>query len=124
MGETPAKKNSKILTKSGKFIPGKVHSKWHTDALIQMNAQIHRMQPNMPNLIDEPIILRVDFYHGNLIRRDSDNQLSSILDLLQDSKVLADDKWEIVREIHVRNFYEKNEPRAIIEIEKCEKKGL
>ena len=116
MGETPSKKNSKIRTKSGYMIPSKAHQKWHSDALIQLNAQICRIEP-LPNLIDYPVIIYVDFYHGDYVRRDSDNQVSSLMDLLQDAKVLSDDNWQIVRQIHVRNFYEKREARCLIEIE-------
>lgn len=116
-GETPSKKNSKIRTRSGFMIPSKAHQKWHTDALLQLNAQLCRIDP-MPNLIDYPVTIHIDFYHGNYVRRDSDNQVSSIMDLLQDAKVLLDDNWQIVRQIHVRNFYEKNEARCLIEIER------
>lgn len=98
------------------MIPSKAHQKWHTDALLQLNAQLCRIDP-MPNLIDYPVSIHIDFYHGNYVRRDSDNQVSSIMDLLQDAKVLLDDNWQIVRQIHVRNFYEKNEARCLIEIE-------
>ena len=115
-GETPSKKNSKIRTKSGFMIPSKAHQKWHSDALLQLNAQLCRINP-MPNLIDYPVSISIDFYHGNYVRRDSDNQVSSIMDLLQDAKVLSDDNWQIVRQIHVRNFYEKNDARCLIEIE-------
>lgn len=115
-GETPSKKNSKIRTKSGYMIPSKAHQKWHTDALLQLNAQLCRFDP-MVSLIDYPVVIHIDFYHGNLVRRDSDNQVSSIMDLLQDAKVLSDDNWQIVRQIHVRNFYEKNDARCLIEIE-------
>jgi Holliday junction resolvase RusA-like endonuclease len=117
MGETPSKKNSKIRTKSGYMIPSKAHQKWHSDALIQLNAQICQLEP-MPNLIDYPVIIRIDFYHGDYVRRDSDNQVSSLMDLLQDAGVLSDDNWQIVRQIHVRNYYDKLEARCLIEIEK------
>ena len=115
LGETPSKKNSKIRTKSGYMIPSKAHQKWHDDVMVQLNAQIFRIQP-LPHLIDYPVCISIDFYHGNLVRRDSDNQVASIMDLLQDAGVLADDNWQIVRQIHVRNFYEKNDARCLIEI--------
>lgn len=116
-GETPSKKNSKIRTRSGFMIPSKAHQKWHTDALLQLNAQLCRIDP-MPNLIDYPVSIHIDFYHGNYMRRDSDNQVSSIMDLLQDAKVMSDDNWQIVRQIHVQNFYDKNMARCVIEIER------
>ena len=47
--------------------------------------------------IDYPVSITLTFYHGDQVRRDSDNQAASIMDLLQDAKVLADDRWQIVR---------------------------
>lgn len=115
-GETPSKKNSKILTRNRHIpIPNEAHKKWHTDAMIQLNAQLGRMNPK-PNLIETPISIKITFIHGDQRRRDSDNQVSSIMDLLQDAKILADDKWQIVREICINNLYEKNEAKCKIEI--------
>lgn len=116
-GETPSKKNvNKFNTKTKRVYKDEHFLKWHSDAMIQLNGQICRIEP-MPNLIDYPVIINIDFYHGDLARRDSDNQVSSIMDLLQDAKVLSDDNWQIVRQIHVRNYYEKNKARCLIEIE-------
>lgn len=116
-GETPSKKNSKIFTRAGKLIPSRRHLEWHTDAMLQMNAQLARMGKLRPTPIDTPVKVKCTFYHGDKVRRDSDNQTSSIMDLLQDAKVLQDDKWEIVREISILNYYEKKNSRVVIEIE-------
>ena len=114
IGETPSKKNSKIMTRTGKLIPSRTHEKWHSDALLQLTGQITRQALKKP--IEAPVSVDVAFYHGDLRRRDSDNQVSSLMDILQDSGVLSDDRWEIVRSIHVNNFYDKNNARCIIEI--------
>ena len=119
-GETPSKKNSKIRTRTGKMIPSKAHQKWHSDALLQLNAQICRMK-EMPNLIDSPVKVSIYFYHGDHRRRDSDNQASSLMDLLQDAKVLADDNWNIVRELHIRNYIALKDAHCEIEIEELSK---
>ena len=117
-GETPSKKNSKIWTKSKKLISSKAHQKWHSDALLQLNAQICRMGPDMPNMIDDPVAIKITFYHGDMIRRDSDNQTASIMDLLQDAKILEDDRWQIVRQLHIENEYDKGNARCVIELKK------
>lgn len=113
-GETPAKKNSKIWTKSGKLIPGKKYQEWHKEALKQVEDQKKYIQ-KLPG--DREVVIRLDFVHGDQRRRDSDNGTSSILDLLVDAGIIADDKWQIVRQLHVSNTYEKNDPMCIICIE-------
>ncbi len=123
LGETPGKKNSKIWTKSGKLIPSAKHQKWHTDAMLQITGQISRLPkdewpygPEHPDGIEDPVAITLTFYHGDQMRRDSDNQTSSIMDLLQDAKVLADDRWQIVRILNIYNHYDKGHARCLIEI--------
>ena len=118
--ETPGKKNSKIWTRSGKLIPSAKHQKWHTDALLQLNAQLCRMGEEAPNMIETPVSVTLTFYHGDQVRRDSDNQASSIMDLLQDAKVLADDRWQIVRILNIYNYFDKGHARCEIDIRPLE----
>ena len=123
LGETPGKKNSKIWTKSGKLIPSAKHQKWHTDAMLQITGQVSRLPkdewpygPEHPDGIEDPVAVTLTFYHGDQVRRDSDNQAASIMDLLQDAKVLADDRWQIVRILNIYNHYDKGHARCLIEI--------
>ena len=116
LGETPSKKNSKIWTRSGKLIPSRAHQVWHDDALIQLNAQLSTMGDERPQAIEEPVSVTLTFYHGDQIRRDSDNQAASIMDVLQDGKVLADDRWQIVRILNIYNHFDKGNARCLIEI--------
>ena len=115
LGETPGKKNSKIWTKSGKLIPSAKHQKWHQDAMLQLKRQFL----DLPCFdIDYPVAVTLTFYHGDQVRRDSDNQASSIMDLLQDAKILADDRWQIVRILNIYNHFDKGNARCLIEINK------
>ena len=123
IGETPGKKNSKIWTKSRKLIPSAKHQKWHTDAKLQITGQISRLPKDEwpygaghPDGIDYPVTVTLTFYHGDQVRRDSDNQAASIMDLLQDAKVLADDRWQIVRILNIYNHFDKGNARCVIEI--------
>ena len=118
LGETPSKKNSKIWTKSGKLIPSKAHQAWKNGALIQLNAQLSTMGAERPKAIEEPVSITLTFYHGDQVRRDSDNQAASIMDLLQDAEVLEDDRWQIVRILTIYNHFEKGNARCLIEINK------
>lgn len=107
-GETPSKKNSRINTRSGRSFPSKKYSGWHKTAKMQVLAQ------TVPEQFGFGLVLSIRFVHGDLRRRDSDNMVSSILDLLVDSNVLLDDNWQIVNRIEVDNSYEKGNPHCLI----------
>ena len=117
-GETPAKKNSRIInTKTAKCFPSKRFSEWHRSASNIVHYQILRQPPKEELPINQEVKISMTFVHGDLKRRDSDNGTSSILDLLTDCGVLADDNWKIVREVNVKNDYEKGRPCCKVEIE-------
>lgn len=111
-GETPAKKNSRINLRNGVSIPSKRYMEWHQKALSEIKNQITLDTP-----IDKPVLLHLEFIHGDLRRRDSDNGCSSICDLLVDAAILKDDNWQIVRDIAITNKYEKGNPRCNITIQ-------
>lgn len=111
-GETPAKKNSKVWNKKKNLIlPGKKYAMWHESALFQLGAFLRPQTP-----LVGPLLVEVAFIHGDRIRRDSDNGLSSVMDLLVDAKILSDDRWTVVQDINVRNDYIKGSPRCEITI--------
>lgn len=116
-GETPAKKNSRIInTKTGRSFPSKKYTEWHKSALVQL-MQFPR--PDKP--IDTPVRIVLKFTHGDLRRRDSDNGCSSIMDLLVDAGILADDNWNIVQDISISNKYEVRNPKCDILIHTLDK---
>ena len=43
-GETPAKKNSRIVLKGGRNIPSERYRKWHTAAMIEINSQLQLLK--------------------------------------------------------------------------------
>lgn len=118
--ETPSKKNSRIFLKNGRNIPSKRYQEWHSKARIEIIAQAMEqsetiikntkaIEPlNFAIPIDTEIEISMSFYHSDNRRRDSDNGASSVLDLLQDCGIIADDKWQIVRDLHIHNYYDKN----------------
>lgn len=113
-GETPSKKNSRINTKLGKSFPNQRFVKWHNIALSELQVLLFRKQ--IHTFEDKQVKLTATFYHGDYKKRDSDNQLSSILDLLVDSKILKDDCWRIIPEKHVYDKYDKHNARVEIEL--------
>lgn len=99
-GETPSKKNSRIGLRSGKNIPSERYQKWKKAKYIQLLHQGILCPP-----LDKPLTIEFFFHHSDNRTRDTDNQISSILDLLKDAKVIKDDNWQIVKRISAEALY-------------------
>ena len=117
-GETPSKKNSRINTRSGRSFPSKRYTEWHSNAILQIWQQQKEKEYSFNIEKNEKVKLIVTFYHGDYRRRDSDNQLSSILDMLVDVGILPDDSWLIVPHKEIIDEYEKDNPHCVIEFRK------
>lgn len=115
-GEVPSKKNSRINTRTGRSFPSKRYQEWHDVARLQILSQMRNQNVSSP--VNIPSKVSITFVHGDLVKRDSDNATSSVLDLLKDCKVIADDNWKIVRELHIRNGFVKGKSRCKVEIDK------
>lgn len=107
-GEVPSKKNSRINTRSGRSFPNRKYTQWHDTQLLLLDKT--------KKITDEQVEIQMDFTHGTLRRRDSDNAVSSVLDLLVDAGILPDDNWKVVKRLVINNFYKKNKPRCSIQI--------
>lgn len=116
-GETPSKKNSRINTRSGRSFPNRRYVKWHDNAINELRTAMNENKWK-PVFEGEKIELSLVFYHGDLRRRDSDNQLSSVLDTLIDARIIPDDNWQVVPRKIVLDEYEKGNPHCIVEIKK------
>lgn len=109
--ETPSKKNSRVVDRrTGRTFPNKRYTEWHKAARLYLSQQ--RAHP----LDGGPFALYLEFTHGDKIRRDSDNGVSSILDLLVDCGILPDDNWMVVSKIVTTNIYDKGKPGVEISI--------
>lgn len=109
--ETPSKKNSRVVDRrTGRTFPNKRYTEWHKAAALYVRQQ------HAHPLDEGPFALYLEFTHGDKIRRDSDNGVSSILDLLVDCGVLQDDNWQIVSKIVTTNLYDKGNPGVNISI--------
>lgn len=113
LGEVPAKKNSRVNTRSGRSFPSRRHALWHTQAALSARAQTVG-QPT----VEYPCEISLVFVHSDLRRRDSDNGVSSVFDLLVDCGILKDDSWQFVKGFTVFNQYQKGSPRCEIIIRK------
>lgn len=110
-GEVPAKKNSRIVLKNGKNIPSVRYKEWHEKSYIELLTQ---KRPS--KALDIPISIDIIFQHGDLRRRDFDNGVNSIMDLLVDVGILQDDKWSIVKKATIDNTFIKNNPMCFFSI--------
>ena len=109
--ETPSKKNSRVVDRrTGRTFPNKRYTEWHKAAALYVRQQ------HAHPLDDGPFALYLEFTHGDRVRRDSDNGVSSILDLLVDCGIIPDDNWQIVSKINVSNLYDKGNPGVQISI--------
>ena len=110
-GETPSKKNSRVNTRSGRSFPSRRYMEWHDCAVAQVLSQGAGHVPRGGR-----VSVTMTFWHGDRRRRDSDNQCSSVLDMLVDAGVLPDDSWAVVPEKHIYDRHEAGKARVEIEI--------
>lgn len=108
-GTIPSKKNSRINTKSGRSFPNTKFVQWQNDALMQVRRQTRE---RFLNHVQIEIIL----YFATLGRADTDNKVTSILDMLAEGLVLKDDYWETVARTVYEAAYRPGKPGAFIRI--------
>lgn len=108
-GGIPSKKNSRINTKDGRSFPSREHEKWQNDALRQVRMQTRE---RFRGLVQIELIL----YFATLGRADTDNKVTSILDMLVEGLVLKDDYWESVARTVYEAAYRPGNAGAFIRI--------
>ena len=95
------------------MVSSKLHNEWERDALLQLKQ--YRGQA------EGKVILSCEFYHKDLRKRDLDNELSTIQDVLVKAGLLLSDDCFTVEETHaIFGGIDKNNPRVIIIIEEIE----
>lgn len=117
-GRIPSKKNSRCLfVRGGRIvnIPSKAYSEWHKSATLQLKSN------PTPLLITQIGLLQLTFFAPDRRGTDLTNKAESIMDLLVDNKVLADDNWWVVGNINLRlGGVDKENPRCEILIDNYE----
>ena len=108
----PSKKNSRLVVGRGRGralnIPSAAYRRWHAQ-----NIRYVLAQANGEKVERCALTLHVGF--ADRRRRDLDNALSSVLDLLVDAGVLPDDCWAVVPRIQLQ-AYEANVPEAVVSL--------
>ena len=115
-GTVVPKKNSKNVVRRANRIfvlSSKRFMEWHKKAVAEITEQ------GVEETIDTPCHIDIVLYHSDKRRRDSDNAVASIFDLLVDTKIIADDSTKYIRSFSVKNKTAK-ESFAVIDIYKME----
>lgn len=110
--ETPAQKNEVRFARGHTFKSARF-SEWKRAALLSVRGQ------GVPFRPFEAANISVTFIHADLRRRDGDNQLASIQDLLVAAGVIADDCWTRIGTPEVRHTVG-NTPECRIAVQECE----
>lgn len=108
-GSIPSKKNSRVHTRSGASIPSKAFEQWQKDALRQVRMQTRE---RFYGLVQVELII----YFATLGRADTDNKVTSILDMLVEGLVLKDDYWETVAHTSYEAAYRPGRGGAFVRI--------
>lgn len=113
-GQTPSKKNQKQIVKSratGKplIISSKIHNAWEKEALKELTTYVARLNEGR---------LQIDymFYMKDNRKRDLDNLVASINDVLIKSGIIIDDCWQMLRIGSADAEIDKENPRCTVSI--------
>lgn len=117
-GRIPSKKNSKRIVLFGKrpaIIGSRDYLEWKETAGWEIASQIRPQGAIEP--INRPCEVLIWIFAGDKRKSDLSNKAESILDLLVEHKIIADDNWFIVSKLKLCfGGYDKANPRAVIEI--------
>lgn len=107
-GRIPAKKNSRINTRSGRSFPSTKYTEWHKDASFQIKGT-----EKIPN----GSFIFMHFYLPDNRRTDLSNKAESVMDLLVDNGVIEDDCWQVIPKLALEGIkVDKENPRVEIYI--------
>ena len=102
-GNTPSKKNQKriLRRKSGVpfIMPSTEYGAWHKEALWRVHSQMGSGRGVFPLRACSQVTAHL--FYADRRRRDASNTFESIMDLLVDAGILADDSWNIVGPTHI-----------------------
>lgn len=78
------------------------------------NCQLLIKSPKKP--IEEEIEVEINLWFPDKRRRDIDNQIKPVLDMLVNFGIIKDDS--LIQKLHIEKYYKKGEPMTLIEIRK------
>lgn len=112
LGQVPAKKNSrKPFVRAGRMMnfPNPSYMKWEKAALLQIRGRDTPL---------ENITIDYVFFCGDMRKRDLDNMIASVNDMLVKKGVIAGDHWQTLQLGSAKGILDRNNPRVKIAINK------
>lgn len=89
---------------------------------LEYEKKCKQYMPTLDSPIDYPINMKCTFYMESKRKCDITNLLQAVCDILVKYKVLEDDNYSIIESFDgTRVYYDKENPRTIIEIENIKK---
>jgi Holliday junction resolvase RusA-like endonuclease len=118
-GEVASKKNSKVLARvKGRpmLLPSRKYQEW------EKRARLAIMSEGRPPVPLKAARLFMVIYHGDLIKRDSNNATQGVQDVLVDMGVIQDDNWMVIGTPEVSHMVDVQDPRLEVTVEESEPK--
>lgn len=112
-GEAASKKNSRrIVTVRGRPlpIPSKKYVAW------EKYARQVILSSGRPGTPLPAATLTIRIYHGDMVRRDTNNSTQGVQDVLVDMGVIADDNWMVIGSPRVDHFIDVSDPRMEVDV--------
>jgi len=97
-GRVPSKKNSKRIILAGgrpRLISSEAFLTWH----VEMMLRVRRFRPKVPIARAS---VAITLFAESRRRFDLSNAAESVMDLLVDAEILADDSWAVVPELTLK----------------------
>ena len=112
-GEVASKKNSRVMALvNGRrlLIPSRKYREWEKVAKQVIMAS---QRPERPL---EAATLSMTIYHGDMVKRDSNNATQGVQDVLVEMGVLSDDNWMVIGTPTVQHRIDVTDPRLVVDV--------
>ena len=112
-GEVASKKNSRrIVRVNGRsvLLPSKKYVAW------EKYARQIILSSGRPGTPLPAATLTIRIYHGDMVRRDTNNSTQGIQDVLVEMGVIADDNWMVIGSPRVDHFIDVSDPRMEVDV--------
>lgn len=116
-GEVASKKNSKVLARvKGRpmLLPSRKYQEW------EKRARLAIMAEGRPTVPLKAARLFMVIFHGDMLKRDSNNATQGVQDVLVDMGVIQDDNWMVIGTPEVVHMVDVEDPRLEVTVEELD----